>query len=473
MDKAGQAQCAVMLAIGTANPAHCVPQDEYADWYFRVTKSDHLTKLKAKMKKICSNSGIKRRYFHHTEETLRSHPEFVDGTLPSLDARQRILASAVPEVAATAAERAMSEWGRPACDVTHLIFATNSGAHMPGTDFRLASLLGLSPSVQRTMMYLNGCSSGSAALRVAKDVAENNLGARVLVACADLSLIGFRSPHESRLDTLIMQALFGDGAGAVIVGAGCKKSDGEHPLFEMVSSSQTVIPGSENDAAGKLGEDGLVFCPSPKMPALVRQHVEQALVEAFTPLGFGGRWNDMFWAVHPGGSAILNSVEAALALEPGKLAASRHVLAEYGNMSGVSVMFVLDELRRCRDKPPPGALGVLLGLANDGFVGWRSGGRRCSLGVLACGTEETAVGELGDSHAGGSNPAPEVAARPGEGSGSKRRCFTCTGRQHSLRHWLLHLVAGISVAFLCLNKAIGTNQHVIPWSKWEYRKADT
>ncbi|GJN04733.1 hypothetical protein PR202_ga22303 [Eleusine coracana subsp. coracana] len=366
---------------------------------------------------------------------------------------------------------------------------------MPGTDFRLASLLGLSPSVQRTMMYLNGCSSGSAALRVAKDVAENNLGARVLVACADLSLIGFRSPHESRLDTLIMQALFGDGAGAVIVGAGCKKSDGEHPLFEMVSSSQTVIPGSENDAAGKLGEDGLVFCPSPKMPALVRQHVEQALVEAFTPLGFGGRWNDMFWAVHPGGSAILNSVEAALALEPGKLAASRHVLAEYGNMSGVSVMFVLDELRRCRDKPPPGALGVLLGLgplspsdmdwipspisfatisanfplpssvpeipggicfvgdsANDGFVGWRSGGRRCSLGVLACGTEETAVGELGDSHAGGSNPAPEVAARPGEGSGSKRRCFTCTGRQHSLRHWLLHLVAGISVAFLCLNK---------------------
>jgi hypothetical protein len=46
---------AAVLAIGTANPTNCVPQDEYVDcWYFRVTKSDHLTELKAKMKRICT-----------------------------------------------------------------------------------------------------------------------------------------------------------------------------------------------------------------------------------------------------------------------------------------------------------------------------------------------------------------------------------------------------------------------------------
>lgn len=28
---------ASVLAIGTANPANCVRQDEYADYYFRVT----------------------------------------------------------------------------------------------------------------------------------------------------------------------------------------------------------------------------------------------------------------------------------------------------------------------------------------------------------------------------------------------------------------------------------------------------
>jgi hypothetical protein len=45
---------AAVLAIGTAVPANCVRQDEFADWYFRVTKSDHLAKLKAKMKRMCT-----------------------------------------------------------------------------------------------------------------------------------------------------------------------------------------------------------------------------------------------------------------------------------------------------------------------------------------------------------------------------------------------------------------------------------
>ncbi|OEL27767.1 Bisdemethoxycurcumin synthase [Dichanthelium oligosanthes] len=365
VDDARPAQSAAVLGIGTANPANCVPQDEYADWYFRVTKSDHLAKLKAKMKKICYNSGIKKRHFHHTADTFRDHPELVDRALPSLDARQAILAPAVPELAAAAASRAIAEWGRPASDVTHLVLATYSGAHMPGADLLLASLLGLRRSTQRTMMYLGGCASGSAALRVAKDVAENNPGARVLVACAELSLVLFRAPHVDDSGTLVMQALFGDGAGAVVVGAA--GGDGtervERPLFEMVSTSQTLIPDSEDAAGGELGEGGLAFCPSPRMPALVRQHVEQCLLDAVAPLGLGGRngWNDFFWAVHPGGPAILNGVEAELGLAPGKLAASRRVLREYGNMSGPSMIFVLDELRRQRDEMG-GGLGLMMGL---------------------------------------------------------------------------------------------------------------
>jgi len=46
---------AAVLAIGTANPANCLHQDEYPDWYFRVTKSDHLATLKNKMKRICTD----------------------------------------------------------------------------------------------------------------------------------------------------------------------------------------------------------------------------------------------------------------------------------------------------------------------------------------------------------------------------------------------------------------------------------
>ncbi|KAF0897557.1 hypothetical protein E2562_039046 [Oryza meyeriana var. granulata] len=353
-----------MLPIGTANPPNSLQQDEYADWYFHVTKSDHLANLKEKMKKICRKSGIKKRYFHHSEHTFREHPELVVDHLPSLDVRQDILASAVPELAAAAAARAIAEWGRPASDVTHLVFTTYSGVHMPGADHRLASLLGLRRSVQRTSMYFHGCSASTAAFRIAKDLAENNRGARVLVASAELSLILFHAPQESQVDTLVVQTLFGDGAGAVIVGAG--GGDGvaaERPLFEMVTTAQTVLPNNDNGADSLLCASGMVFRPSFKMPAMLRDNVKQCLVKGIGQhvADAGAGWNDMFWAVHPGGRAILDSVEAGLALEPGKLEAGRHVLSEYGNMSGSSLIFVLDELRR-RGDLTLGGLGVMLGI---------------------------------------------------------------------------------------------------------------
>ncbi|KAF7047210.1 hypothetical protein CFC21_056160 [Triticum aestivum] len=356
---------ASVLAIGTANPANCVRQDDYADYYFGVINREHLTKLKSKLHRICKSSAINKRYFHHTEEMLRDHPELIDRTLPSLDTRMAIAATAVPELAVAAATKAIAEWGRPATDVTHLVVSTYCGAHMPGADLRLASLLGLAPSVPRTMLYLNGCNSGSTALRVAKDIAENNRGARVLVVCAELTLILLRAPEdEADKATLIMQALFGDGAGAVIVGADANRGSVERPIFEMVATSQTVIPESEHAAAGRLSENGLLFRPAVEMTTLIRENVEQCLVDALGPLGLSGGWNRLFWAVHPGGRAILDGVEAVLRLDPEKLAASRHVLSEFGNMSGPTVIFVLDEIRRRQGEHGVGrdGLGVLLGL---------------------------------------------------------------------------------------------------------------
>uniref|UniRef100_A0A453P0Y1 Chalcone/stilbene synthase C-terminal domain-containing protein n=1 Tax=Aegilops tauschii subsp. strangulata TaxID=200361 RepID=A0A453P0Y1_AEGTS len=100
-----------------------------------------------------------------------------------------------------------------------------------------------------------------------------------------------------------------------------------------------------------------------RMPALIRENIEQCMADAVGPLGLSGGWNDLFWAVHPGGRAILDSVEAGLRLEPKKLTASRHVLSEYGNMSGPTVIFVLDEIRRRREHVVGRhGLGVLLGL---------------------------------------------------------------------------------------------------------------
>ncbi|KAK3119055.1 hypothetical protein QOZ80_9BG0712960 [Eleusine coracana subsp. coracana] len=335
---------AAVLALGTANPANCVRQEEYADWYFRVTKSDHLAQLKDKMKRICEKSGIGKRYFHHTEETIAAHPELLDRVLPSLRTRLGITNAAVPELAAAAATKAIAEWGRPAADITHLVVSTSSGVSSPGADLRLAALLGLRRTVQRTMLNLHGCSAGSVALRLAKDLAENNLGTRVLVVCVEATLPVFRAPDVTQLDALVAMALFGDGAGAAIVGAGPTISSVERPIFHMVSASQVTLPRTENTVGIKVRENGQHFKMSAELPKMVGDNIKRCLAETLEPFGFGCDWNGLFWVAHPGGRAILDSYQAALGLDPGKLAASRRVLRDHGNIIGATVFFVLDEM---------------------------------------------------------------------------------------------------------------------------------
>lgn len=45
---------AKVLAIGTAVPPNIVYQSDYPDFYFDVTKSEHLTELKEKLTRICN-----------------------------------------------------------------------------------------------------------------------------------------------------------------------------------------------------------------------------------------------------------------------------------------------------------------------------------------------------------------------------------------------------------------------------------
>jgi predicted naringenin-chalcone synthase len=294
----------------------------------------------------------------------------IDRAVPSLTTRLSIIADAVPKIAAEAATRAIADWGRPAADITHLVVATNSGASEPGADLCLAGLLGLRPTVRRTLLYLHGCSAGLIALRVAKDIAENNRGTRVLVACAQAELLLFGPPDDARLDLVVARTLFADGAGAVIVGADPASSPMERPIFHMVSASQTTLPGTDQAVVLNLRETGLVVCHlSVEVPTLVRGSIKKCLADSLAPLGLldvtDGGWNGLFWALHPGGRAILDSYEAALGLEPGKLAASRHVLSEYGNMMGTTIIFVLDEIRRRRRRHDDGKdcqWGVMSGL---------------------------------------------------------------------------------------------------------------
>nr|ABI94386.1 chalcone synthase-like polyketide synthase [Huperzia serrata] len=335
---------ATILAIGTSNPTNIFEQSTYPDFFFDVTNCNDKTELKKKFQRICDKSGIKKRHFHLTDEILRKNPSICKFKEASLDPRQDIAVLEVPKLAKEAAISAIKQWGQPKSKITHLVFATTSGVDMPGADFQLAKLLGLRPTVKRVMLYQQGCYAGATVLRVAKDLAENNKGARVLVACSEVTAVTFRAPSETHLDGLVGSALFGDGAAALIVGSDPVPQE-EKPLFEIHWAGEAVLPDSDGAINGHLREAGLIFHLLKDVPGLISKNIDKVLAEPLEYVHFPS-YNDMFWAVHPGGPAILDQIEAKLGLSTDKMQASRDVLASYGNMSSASVLFVLDQIRK-------------------------------------------------------------------------------------------------------------------------------
>ncbi|XP_022983281.1 chalcone synthase 2 [Cucurbita maxima] len=335
---------ATVLAIGTATPPNIVLQSDYPDYYFRITNSEHMAVLKEKFVRMCEKSMIRKRHMYLTEEILKENSNMCAYMEPSLDARQDMVVVEVPKLGKDAAAKAIKEWGQPKSKITHLVFCTTSGVDMPGADYQLMKLLGLRPSVKRYMMYQQGCYAGGTVLRLAKDLAENNKGARVLVVCSEITAITFRGPSETHLDSMVGQALFGDGASAMIIGSDPDVAV-EKPLYELVWTGATVLPDSEGAIDGHLREVGLTFHLLKDVPGLISTNIEKSLKEAFTPLGISD-WNSIFWIAHPGGPAILDQVEAKLGLKEEKMKATREILREYGNMSSACVGFIMDQMRK-------------------------------------------------------------------------------------------------------------------------------
>nr|UOI87839.1 chalcone synthase [Althaea officinalis] len=303
-----------------------------------------MTQVKDKFKRICDKAKVRKRHFVLTEEMINKNPNISTYDGKSLDIRQQIITSEVPKLALEAASKAIEEWGQPKSQITHLIFAAVSGVDMPGADYHLTKLLGLHASVKRTMMYFQGCYASGTMLRIAKDIAENNAGSRVLVVSSDISIGTFRGPNESDTPSLIANATTGDGAAALIVGADLDVLK-ERPLFQIVSVSENIVPDSDGAINGHVHEAGLSLYLTKDVPKLIANNIETSLKQALSPINVID-WNSLFWIVHPGGNAIIDQIEIKLGLKKEKLWATRHVLSEFGNMSAATVFFALDEMRR-------------------------------------------------------------------------------------------------------------------------------
>jgi alkylresorcinol/alkylpyrone synthase len=321
-----------VVSVATALPPYRVEQGEMKDFARRMfSESDRKVE---RLMPVFDNSGVQTRHFCVPLEWLNEAHTFPE--------KNALYVKHALELSETASREAMERAGASPEDVGAVFFFSTSGISTPSLDSKLILALGLSEHTRRVPIWGLGCAAGAAGLARAADHARLHPEKLVLLVGAEFSSLTGQRDDLSK-SNLISASLFGDGAAAAILGP----SEGSRVRGapRLIGDFSTLWSGTEDVMGWELIETGLKVRLSRSVPEIVldrmRDNVESAC-EA-NGLAFGELRH---FVLHPGGSKVLDAFEEVLGLSAGDLENSRGVLRDCGNMSSVTVLFILERLLR-------------------------------------------------------------------------------------------------------------------------------
>jgi len=265
------------------------------------------------------------------------------------------------DLATRAAQRALDDAGVDPQQVDAVVVASTTVVRSPALDAHLVGALGLRGDVRRVPIAGMASLGGAAALAVGADLVRAGHKC-VLIVAVEMNSLAF-SPREASAGELVTMALFSDGAAAVVLtGAGDDGGTSRPATMRVVGSRAQLVPESLDAMGFDVDDDGLRWRLSPSVPELARELTAASVDAAVASVGWS-RSDVNHYLLHPGGVKVIAACVDALGIDPGRVAMSLGVLRDTGNLSGVTVLAVLD--RFLAAGPGPGR--VLLTAMGPGF----------------------------------------------------------------------------------------------------------
>lgn len=327
-----------LLGMGTAVPAQRISQEEALALAPQMAGAT--PRQQRLLRRIYLRSGVEARHCVPLSGAAN----------PSTGERMRRYPPAALQLARQACRRALADAAVEPGAITHLVTVSCTGFAAPGVDLALIESVPLRPVVARTHVGFMGCHGALNGLRVAQAFVEADPRACVLLCAVELCSLHLQEDWNP--DHIVANALFADGAAAVVAVAG----DGPAGRLRLLASGSTVIPGSSEAMAWIIGNHGFSMALSARVPTLIAARLRPWLEGWLAGLGTSLA-EVRHWVVHPGGPRILAAVMESAELPPERLALSRDILRNYGNMSSATVLFILERLLHPRqgDSHPPAA----------------------------------------------------------------------------------------------------------------------
>ncbi len=315
-----------LLSVYTAVPPHLITQRDAATVAHESfsARFDDFERLV----KVFETSGILRRYLVQP----------LDWYLKPLGWSERNAAYLEGACAlfVEAASSALADAGLSGADVDTVVTVTSTGLATPGIDARAAEQLGFRDDIERVPVFGLGCAGGVTGIGLGARLAQSRPGSCVLVVAVELCSVAFRLDKLTK-ENIVATALFGDGAAA------CVLRTGKVGLANVEMSGQHTWPGTLDIMGWSVDDTGLGVIFDRAIPPFAEANIGSAVSGILGRAGLEMGDVDRF-ACHPGGAKVITALERAFSLDQGTLDHERSVLADYGNMSAPTALFVLDRL---------------------------------------------------------------------------------------------------------------------------------
>ena len=363
-----------ILGMGTALPETKVTQEQALHIARQLVNND--PDLTDTLERLYPKTTIQHRHvvvdqmllnslLDKSEESGRVAEIIRNNGGPGTAKRLKVVEKAAGPLAERAARQALEEAGIAPEEVTHLVTVSSTVGSAPGFDTSLIQRMGLSPQVHRTNVGLMMCQAALNGLRVANAYASSETDAVVLMV--SLEICSAHYDFNPMPKKLVTNAIFSDGAAA-LVGTSQKTSD-----WTIDSSGGYLLHDERDNLRVGFSDQGLDIRLSTKVPALIEERLGKWIDQWLSKSGLT-RQDIKSWAIHPGGPKILEAAATSLGITNTDLSDSWNVLADVGNMSSPTVLFVLDRLRKSAAELPCVAIAFGPGLTIEATLIGRQAG---------------------------------------------------------------------------------------------------
>ena len=319
-----------LLSLATATPRHRLMQDEVLAAAHRIFISKFPEFVR--MGPVYHHAGVRERQVARPMDWYLQPHGWAD--------RAAVYDEAALDLFCDAALGALAEAGLSGGDIDVIVTVSTTGIATPSLEARAMARMGFRPDAARTPLFGVGCAGGATGLSLAYRLAKAQPGAKVLLVCVELCSLAFRLEDLSKTD-IISTAIFGDGAAACVLSS----EVGAEGFAAVTGCAEHTWPDTLDIMGWRVGDTGLGVTLDQGLPSFVRREMPPVMEAMLARQGLGAENIDRF-ICHPGGMMVIVALEGALGLGQGALDHEREVLADHGNMSSPTVLFVLDRARR-------------------------------------------------------------------------------------------------------------------------------